>query len=91
MMSDDTAAKMRYNERNYDQINIRMRKGARELINELALDRGMSAAEFVRHCIITECSRQGLDVHEALGGGGVDELTARLRHRRRARDNGLCP
>ena len=90
-MTSDTAAKMRYNERNYDQINIRMRKGAREVINALALDRGMSTAEFVRHCVIVECQRNGIDIHEPLGGGGVDEILERLRRRQRARENGLFP
>lgn len=90
-MTSETAAKMRYNEKAYDQVNVRLRKGAREVINALALDRGMSCAEFIRHCIIVECKRQGIDVNKELGGGRVDEILARLRHRQQARANGLIP
>lgn len=63
------AAKTRYNDRNYDQIKLYCRKGAREIIQRLAAASGLSMAEYIRHCVIADAEKRGIDVREALGGG----------------------
>ena len=47
--SAQTAAKQRYNERNYDQVKIFVRKGGREVMHTLAASAGLSLAEYIRH------------------------------------------
>lgn len=65
-----TEAKQRYNETHYDQVKFWCAQGARSVIQQLAAASGMSMAEYIRHCIIADASRRGIDVTEALGGGG---------------------
>jgi hypothetical protein len=64
-------AKQKYNERHYDQVKIYAPKGGREIIQQLAAATGMSMAEYIRHCIIADAQRRGIDVSAALGGGGA--------------------
>lgn len=46
-----TQAKRRYNEKNYDQLNIRIPKGDKERYKKLAESRGQSLAEMIREAI----------------------------------------
>lgn len=63
------AAKTRWNAKHYDQVKISVIKGGREVIQQIAAASGMSMAEYIRHCIIADAQRRGIDVTEALGGG----------------------
>lgn len=72
------AAKTRYNEKNYDQIKLYGRKGSREIIQRLAAAAGLSMAEYIRHCIIKDAEGRGIDVREALGGGGLTSTIAAI-------------
>lgn len=65
------AAKTRYNRENYDQIKVYSRKGSREIIQRLAAAAGMSMTEYIKHCIIKDADSRGIDVRQALGGGGL--------------------
>ena len=65
------AAKQRYNSKHYDQIKIHAPKGSREIVQQLAAATGMSMAEYIRHGIIADAARRGIDVTAALGGGGL--------------------
>lgn len=69
-------AKQRYNKYAYDQCKIYVRKGGRDVIQQLAEAAGMSMAEYIRHVIICDAARRGYDVRAALGGGGVDAVTS---------------
>lgn len=79
-----TEAKQRYNETHYDQVKIHVVQGGRAIIQQLAAASGMSMAEYIRHCIISDAQRRGIDVTAALGGGGapstitalIDQLSA---------------
>lgn len=64
-------AKQKYNSAHYDQIKIHAPKGAREIVQQLAAASGMSMAEYIRHCIIADAARRGIDVSSAMGGGGL--------------------
>ena len=80
-ISAQTAAKARYNAKNYDKVQFYIRKGGHDMIALLADDAGMSIAEYLRHCVIAEARARGIDVTAELGGGGVSpELAERLRH-----------
>ena len=70
-----TRQKTEYNRENYEQCKIWIRKGGREIVQRLAAAAGMSMAEYVRHLVIIDAARQGFDVREALGGGGVATVT----------------
>ena len=72
------AAKTRYNEKAYDQVKLYCRKGAREIIQRLAAASGLSMAEYIRHCIIKDAEGRGIDVREALGGGGLTSTIAAI-------------
>ena len=63
-------AKQEYNKYAYDQCKIYVRKGGRDVIQQLAAAAGMSMAEYIRHVIIRDAARRGYDVRAALGGGG---------------------
>jgi hypothetical protein len=79
-----TEAKQRYNEKHYEQIKIYCVKGARTVVQQLAQASGMSMAEYIRHCIISDAQRRGIDVRAEIGGGGspstikaiADQMTA---------------
>lgn len=65
-----------WNREHYDQLLIRVRKGSREAVQQLAAERGMSTAEYIRHLIITDAQKRGnVDISATLGGGG--KLTLR--------------
>ena len=71
-------AKQRYNEGAYDQCKIYVRKGGRDVIQQLAAAAGMSMAEYIRHVIIKDAARRGIDVRAALGGGGTQSVTSTI-------------
>lgn len=70
-----TEAKQRYNEKHYEQVKIYCQIGARTVIQQLAAASGMSMAEYIRHCIISDAQRRGIDVSGALGGGAPSTIT----------------
>ena len=65
-----TAAKAKYNETHYDQLKIHVAKGGRCVIQQLAAASGQSMADYIRTLVIRDADRHGIDVREALGGGG---------------------
>ena len=73
-----TEAKQRYNEQHYDQVKIHVVQGGRAIIQQLAAATGMSMAEYIRHCIIADAQRRGIDVRGALGGGGASSTITEL-------------
>ena len=70
-----TEQKQRYNEKNYEQVKIYCHIGGRAVIQQLAAASVMSMAEYIRHCIIQDAGRRGIDGREALGGGGRQRVT----------------
>lgn len=65
-----TRQKAEYNQQNYDQCKIYVRKGGRDVIQQLAAASGQSMADYIRTLVIRDAKRRGLDVTAALGGGG---------------------
>lgn len=66
-----TAAKQKYNEKNYDQVKLYVYKGGRDLIKQLAELQGLSMAEYIKHLIIADATEQNVaDAAKILGGGG---------------------
>jgi len=47
-----TEVKDRWNAKNYDQVQLRVPKGAREQIQAVAAERGMSVAAYIKHLIV---------------------------------------
>ncbi len=72
-----TAAKAKYNETHYDQLKIHVAKGGRCVIQQLAAASGQSMADYIRTLVIRDADRHGIDVREALGGGG-DAVTSTM-------------
>ena len=78
------AAKTKYNSAHYQQVKIFVRDGGRDVIQQLAAAAGMSMAEYIRHCVIQDAQRRGIDVRAALGGGGVTSTIAAIAEQLRA-------
>lgn len=53
------AANNRYNEKAYDRINIAVKKGKKELIQQAAQANGESVNTFINRLIDTELERRG--------------------------------
>lgn len=64
-------SKQRWNAAHYDQLKIYTPKGGRTVVQQLAAAAGMSMAEYIRHCVIADAQRRGIDVRAELGGGGA--------------------
>ena len=88
-----TAAKARYNKKNYDNVTIRTRKGGNEAINELAYLRRKSKSDYIRDLIRQDANRMRRpDLASAVGSGNRSCSAGRggLRccHRRRGGPDG---
>lgn len=79
-----TEAKRRYNSKHYEQIMLRVPRGARCTVQDLATVAGLSMAEYIRHCIIADAMQRGYDVTDAIGGGELATLTAAANSRGRS-------
>lgn len=86
--------KDRWNRAHYEQVQLRVAKGGRETVQQLALAAGMSTAAYLRHLIISDAKSRGFgDISAKIGGGGLAEYAtveaimnqARTLNRRRAR------
>lgn len=82
--------KDRYNRKHYEQVLLRVAKGGRETVQELAELRGLSVSAYVRHLIIRDAETLGKgDISAIIGGGGVtnydqvDLILSRARRRGR--------
>lgn len=75
MGTSATAAKSRYNRKNYDHITIRTRKGGNDAINELASIRKRSKSDYIRELIRADARRMNrYDLAQAVGSGNPDNI-----------------
>lgn len=65
------AKNVEYQRKNYDQICIRVGKGQRDFIAELAAQECRTVANYIKHLIIQDAQKKGKnpDVSAFLGGG----------------------
>lgn len=68
-----------YQRKNYDQICIRVGKGQRDFIADLAAEDCRTVANYIKHLIIQDAQKKGKnpDVSAFLGGGG-ENLTKKI-------------
>ena len=73
--ADKYAKNTEYQRKNYDQICIRVGKGQRDFIADLAAQDCRTVANYIKHLIIQDAQKKGKkpDISAFLGGG-VDEL-----------------
>lgn len=75
MGTSATAAKARYNRKNYDNVTIRTRKGGNDAINELAQLRKRSKSDYIRELIRADAKRMGRsDLAQLVGSGSPDSI-----------------
>lgn len=75
MGTSATAAKARYNRKNYDNVTIRTRKGGNDAINELAQLRKRSKADYIRDLIRADAKRMGRsDLASLVGSGNPNNI-----------------
>lgn len=75
MGTSATAAKARYNRKNYDTVTIRTRKGGNDTINELAFLRRKSKSDYIRDLIRQDALRmQRPDLAQRVGSGNPDNI-----------------
>lgn len=66
-----TAVKNRWNNAHYDQVMFRCKKGGKALMKDIAAQKGMAFAEYMRTLVIQDAQKSGRnDVVEFFGGGG---------------------
>ena len=75
----DYAKKDQYNRENYDQILIRVGKGYKEKVREIAQQDGRTISNYIKMLIIKDAKEKGenLDLSAFLGGGG-NELNKKI-------------
>ena len=75
----DYAKKDQYNKENYDQILIRVGKGYKEKVREIAQQDGRTISNYIKMLIIKDAREKGknLDLSAFLGGGG-ENLTKKI-------------
>lgn len=61
--------KNRWNRQHYDRVAINVPIGAREELQTLAEQRGMSVSAYVRALVIRDAREQGVEL-PIMGGGG---------------------
>lgn len=68
----DYAKKDQYNRENYDQILIRVGKGYKAKVREIAQQDGRTISNYIKMLIIKDAKEKGenLDLSAFLGGGG---------------------
>lgn len=76
---DKYAKNTEYQSKNYDQICIRVGKGQRDFIAELAAQDCRTVANYIKHLIIQDAQKKGKkpDISAFLGGGG-ESLTKKI-------------
>lgn len=69
--ADKYAKNTEYQRKNYDQICIRVGKGQRDYIAELAAQDCRTVANYIKHLIIQDAQKKGKnpDISAFLGGG----------------------
>lgn len=70
--ADKYAKNTAYQRKNYDQICIRVGKGQRDFIADLAAQDCRTVANYIKHLIIQDARAKGKnpDISAFLGGGG---------------------
>lgn len=70
----DYAKKDQYNRENYDQILIRVGKGYKEKVREIAQQDGRTISNYIKMLIIKDAKEKGenLDLSAFLGGGATN-------------------
>ncbi|MBR7146351.1 MAG: Arc family DNA-binding protein [Oscillospiraceae bacterium] len=58
MSFDPTAYKNEFNRQAYDQITLRVPKGQREKIAQIAAERGMSTNQYILHLVKRDAEEQ---------------------------------
>lgn len=67
-----SAVKNRWNKKHYDQISIRVPKGAKPEIQKMLEERGETMAGYIKRLITADAQTGGYNaVLDALGGGGI--------------------
>lgn len=68
------AKNVEYQRKNYDQICIRVGKGQRDFIADLAAAECRTVANYIKHLIIQDAQKKGKnpDVSAFLGGGATN-------------------
>ena len=65
-----TAVEGRWNGAHYDQVLFRCKKGGKALMKDIAAQKGMAFAEYMRTLVIQDAQKSGRnDVVEFFGGG----------------------
>ena len=59
-----SATKDRYNRKAYDQLNIRIIKGQKALLQDIAVSKGMSLAAYIKEAINEKNRREGFECPE---------------------------
>ena len=77
--ADKYAKNTEYQRKNYDQICIRVGKGQRDFIVDLAAQDCRTVANYIKHLIIQDAQKKGKnpDISAFLGGGG-NELNKKI-------------
>lgn len=75
----DYAKKDQYNRKNYDQILIRVGKGYKEKVREIAQQDGRTISNYIKMLIIKDAKEKGKNIDlSAFLGGGENELNKKI-------------
>ena len=61
--------KTRYNRKTYDYITAPIHKGAKALIQERAMQQGLTVSGYIKHLIIADMQEEFPDISAKIGGG----------------------
>ena len=64
-------SKDKWNSEHYDQVIIRLPKGARDELKAIAGSKGMSVAGYLKHLVVADLDDQTEPIAEILRGGGL--------------------
>ena len=59
-----SATKDRYNKKTYDQLNIRIIKGQKALLQDIAVSKGISLAAYIKEAINEKNKKEGIECPE---------------------------
>lgn len=71
-------SKDRWNSEHYDQVIIRLPKGARDELKAIAGTKGMSVAGYLKHLVVADLDDRTEPMAEILRGGGVAPILDEL-------------
>ena len=68
--------KARYNRKAYDYLSVPVHKGSRVLIQERAMEQGMTVSGYIKHLIIADMQEEFPDISAKIGGGYTNSRTS---------------